>query len=67
MALKRMTRRLLRDMDDALRQSRADPALRAHLRQLIRDRLVFKPGEAGKGHILAEPPTKTLNERLEDA
>lgn len=66
MALKRMTRRLLRDMDEALRQSRADPALRAKLRRMIRERLVFKPGEAGKGHILAEPPTKTLNEGLQE-
>ncbi|MBX3315686.1 MAG: serine/threonine protein kinase [Phycisphaeraceae bacterium] len=66
MALKRMTRRLLRDMDDALRQSRADPALRARLRKMIRERLVFKPGEAGKGHILAEPPTKTFAERIEE-
>ena len=67
MALKRMTRRLLRDMDDALRRSKADPALRAHLRQLIRERLVFKPGDAGKGHILAEPPTKTLSEGVDEA
>ncbi len=66
MALKRMTRRLLRDMDDALRQSKADPALRARLRKMIRERLVFRPGEAGKGHILAEPPTKTLSEAMDE-
>lgn len=60
--LKRMTRRLLRDMDDTLRKSRADPALRASLRHMIRDRLGFKPGEAGKGHILAEPPTQTITD-----
>ncbi len=66
MTLKRMTRRLLRDMDDALRQSKADPVLRAKLRKMIRERLVFRPGEAGKGHILAEPPTKTLSETMEE-
>lgn len=64
MTLKRMTRRLLRDMDDALRAARADPSLRAHLRRMIRERLVFRPGEAGKGHILAEPPTQTLSDTL---